>query len=91
MGVTTMTRQRRSKEDHFAEEAEKRVNFILKQYNHLGKLSSRATNTYSTQQVAALSEILTGKLRSTLSKFSTPPGASEFQMPRIGEDSGSHR
>ncbi len=73
-------RVRRSKAQHFSDEAEKRVNFLLEHMDRLGKLSSRATNTYSEQQIQAISRALSGKLESTLAKFSNGH-SSGFKMP----------
>ena len=86
MGVASMTRHRRTKEQHFAQEAEKRVNLILDQFDRLGKLSLRSTNSYAPRQITAMSEMLQKKLDSVLSKFSTG-SCGPFQMPPMSESS----
>jgi hypothetical protein len=75
-------RARRTRADHFREEAEKRVNRIFLEIDKLEKLSATSSNEYSTEQVEAMFSAIFERTQQTAKKFDHSKGPA-FEMPEL--------
>jgi hypothetical protein len=75
-------RARRTRADHFREEAEKRTNRILSEIEKLSRLSNTSANEYSTEQVEAMFAAIFERVQQTAKKFDHSKGPA-FEMPDL--------
>ncbi len=75
-------RARRTREDHFREEAEKQTNRILIEIEKLSKLSKTSSNEYSPEQVKEMFEAIGRRLAEIYRKFDQSQGPA-FEMSAL--------
>ena len=76
-----MNKRMNEKEDRFIRVAEKRVNYILWQLDHLSRCANRKNYSYTEEDVAKIFNAIEKRLTETREKFSQIGGASrEFTL-----------
>jgi SLT domain-containing protein len=75
-------RARRTRAEHFHEEAEKRVNRILLEIDRLERLSNTSSNEYSVEQVETMFAAIFERTQRVAKKFDHSQGPA-FEMPEL--------
>ncbi len=79
---STTPKVRRTRQDHFREEAEIRVNRILLEIDKLSRLSSTSSNEYSVEQIETMFAAIFERIQRIAKKFDHSKGPA-FEMPEL--------